>query len=540
MNQLDVNDLPFDHDAGAGGDGVMTLRAQRPRSGRRAIAAILVGLGLAPAPAAATTLTIMQSEPPRSMDPADHTATFTASVLDPVYEGLVEMDPDGRISPLLATGWTGSADGLDWRFALRPGVRFHDGTPFDAQAAAASFQRLLSPARGLAGAGRFRAVIASVAADGDALLIRLHRPYAFLLPLLAAPQAEIVSPAADRAGTLGRQADGTGPYRFVRWDAGEDVVEARDPGWWGASQVLPGQPDRLRWTWSSEASVMNMALRSGDVQAAVPFAPLFGRLALEDPALRIDRNDGAAVYFVALNTRLPPLDDARVRRALSLATDRDGLVAALLHGFGTPACSPLPPALAGCGTARPALAFDLAAARALLSQAGVPHGFTLSVAVQEPEEPIAEALQAMWAELGVRLQIRRLESGVWAEAAFAGPQAKADSRLGAVITSWASPFLPDVELDALFASGSAAPHGANLSFFVDPVLDREIAAAAATLAPAARGMRYGAVQDRLVAEMPDILLYTRADLLGRRRQVSGIALMPGGELHLDRVRLTAE
>ena len=519
----------------------MTLPVRRlPPKHRRAAAILSGALCLAACPARATTLSLMQSEPPRSMDPADHTATFTASVLDPMYEGLVRMDPDGTILPLLATGWTRSADGLDWRFTLRPGVRFHDGTALDATSVAASFARLLSPARGLAGAGRFRTVLQSVTADGNAVRLRMRRPYAFLLQLLSTSQAGIVSPAAERAGTLGHRADGTGPYRFVRWDAGEDVVEARDPGWWGASRAPAGQPDTLRWIWSSEASVMNMALRSGDAQAVVPFAPLFAHLAEHDPALAILRNDGAAVYFVALNIRLPPLDDVRVRRALSLATDREGLVAALLHGFGTPACSPLPPAVAGCGRARPTLGFDPAQARALLSQAGLPHGFALSVAVQEPEEPIAEALQAMWVTVGVRLEIRRLESGVWAEAAFAGPDVKATTGLGAVIASWASPFLPDVELDALFASASAAPHGANLGFFADPGLDREMAAAAAAQEAGARDALYDAVQDRIVADMPDILLYTRADMLGLRRGVSGITLMPGGELHLERVRLETE
>ncbi len=503
------------------------------------VSGLAVLAGVPHGPAGAATLTIMQSEPPRSMDPADHTATFTASVLDPVYEGLVGMDAQGAITPRLATGWTSSADGLDWRFALRGGVRFHDGTAFDAAAAAASFRRLLSPGRALAGAGRFAAVIEAVQPDGTGLRLRLRRPYAFLLRLLAAPQAAIVSPLAERAGTLGRIAVGTGPYRFVRWDAGEDVIETLNEHWWGASDAAGGRPDTLRWTWSSEASVMNMALRSGAVQAAVPFAPLFGRLAMRDPALRIDRNDGAAVYFVALNTRLPPLDDPRVRRALSLATDRDGLVAALLHGFGTPACSPLPPGAAGCGAGRTALPFDPAGARALLAQAGLAHGFSLSVAVQEPEEPIAEALQAMWAAIGVRLEIRRLESGVWADAAFAGPEAKARSRLGAVIASWASPFLPDIQLDSLFASHSAAPHGANLGFFVDPALDATLDRAATALDPAARDAAYAEAQDRILAAMPDILLYTRADLLGRQRAVSGIVLMPGGELHLDHVRLQA-
>lgn len=199
--------------------------------------------------AGAATLRVMQSEPPRSMDPANQTATFTASVLDPLYEGLVRLLPDGRIMPLLALGWTTSADGLDWRFPLRPGVRFQDGTVLTPAVAAQSFARLLSPTRGLAGAGRYAALIAGVRPDGDALLMHLKRPYAFLLPLLAQMQAAVVSPAAEHAGTIGRIADGTGPYRFVAWKSGDYVEEERNPDYWGPRPAI----DRLRWSWSTEA-----------------------------------------------------------------------------------------------------------------------------------------------------------------------------------------------------------------------------------------------------------------------------------------------
>lgn len=484
--------------------------------------------------AGAATLRIMQSEPPRSMDPADQTATFTASVLDPMYEGLVRMLPDGRIVPRLALSWTTSPDGLDWRFILRPGVRFHDGTVLTSIVAAQSFARLLSATSGLVGAGHYGTIIASIRPDGPALLIHLSKPYAFLLQLLAGAQADLVSPAAARAGTLGRIPVGTGPYRFVTWKSSDYVEEERNPDYWGPRPAI----DRLRWSWSPEASVMNMALRTGEIDVAVPFPALFASRLGDAPFLRLQQQPGAAIYFVALNTRLPPLNDPNVRHAISLATDRPALVAALLHGFGEPDCGPLPPATLGCGQATPALAYDPVRARTLLAEVGLPHGFALSVAVQEPEEPIAEALQAMWAKAGIRLSIHRLEAGVWVDAAFAGPAAKQQDRLGAVITSWAAPFVPDLQLRPLFASRSEAPAGANLGFFSDPALDQAMDNAARTLDTAARDALYRDIARRLDAAAAHISLYTPSDLVAHASRVSGLAVLPGGELQLEHATLT--
>lgn len=484
--------------------------------------------------AGAATLRIMQSEPPRSMDPADQTATFTAAVLDPMYEGLVRMLPDGQVVPRLALSWTSSPDGLDWRFLLRPGVRFHDGTVLTPAIAAQSFARLLSATNGLVGAGHYANVIASIRPDGPALLIHLAKPYAFLLQLLAEPQASLVSPAAAQAGTIGRIAVGTGPYRFVAWKSSDYVEEERFPDYWGPRPAI----DRLRWSWSPEASVMNMALRTGEIDVAVPFPPLFAARLGDAPFLQLQQQSGAAIYFIALNTRLPPLDDPRVRHAMSLATDRPALVAALLHGFGEPDCGPLPRATLGCGQATPALPYDPAGARALLAEAGLPHGFTLSVAVQEPEEPIAEALQAMWIQAGIHLSIRRLEAGVWVDAAFAGPTAKQRDRLGAVITSWASPFVPDLQLRSLFSSRSAAPAGANLGFFSDPALDQAMDRAAQTLDAPTRNALYRDIAQHLDIAAPHISLYTPSDLVAHASRVSGLAVLPGGELQLDRATMT--
>ena len=136
--------------------GLLGRRAVCLAIARSALVAGAAGTGLgcrqASTSRSAGTLTIMQTEGPRSMDPANHTATLTGAILGPMYEGLVRQDGAGAPTPLLATSWTSSADGLTWTFRLRDGVRFHDGAPLDAAAAAASFQRLIDPRAAFASA----------------------------------------------------------------------------------------------------------------------------------------------------------------------------------------------------------------------------------------------------------------------------------------------------------------------------------------------------------------------------------------------------
>ena len=490
------------------------------------VAGTLAGCGRGGVRRDAGALTIMQTEGPRAMDPANHTATLTGAILDPMYEGLVRLDAAGAAVPLLATSWQ-TPDGLTWTFRLRDGVRFHDGAPMDAAAVAQSFQRLIDPRSALAAAGKFKPIIGSVETVGaSAVQFRLRKPYADLLTLLSASQASIVSPRAAAAGTLQRVACGTGPYAFVAWASDEYVAQRRSPGYWGRA----ARTETLRWTWSSEPSVLYMALRTGDADIATPLSPVFSRLAAANPALSLVHSPGTAFFWIALNTRLPPLDDVRVRQALNFATDRAALVAGLLGGFGQPATAPLADRTPFAHPDPTRLRFDPGQARRLLSAAGHGAGLGVAVATQAADEPLAEALQAMWAEVGVALEIRRLEGGVYASEAFAAPRVKVAEGLGGVLASWSSGVAPDLQLRPLFDSASMAPAGANLGFYDDPAVDALIDAAVGSRDPAERRRLYAAVQARIVAAAPAVLLYTRDDLVGARRGVSGLGVRPGGEL----------
>ncbi len=488
---------------------------------------LLLAAGLTAA-AAQSQLTIMQTEAPRSMDPANHTATFTASVLYPMYEGLVEMDEDQAIVPGLASQWTISEDGTIYDFTLREGVTFHDGTPFDAEAALVSLHRLLDPDAGLAGAGRFQPVIREIEAlDDMTLRFHLFDPYPAFLALMTASQAGLVSPQAWEAGTLDREPVGTGPYRFVEWVSGERVVMEANPDYWG------GEPEveRLVWTWSPEDAVMTMSLQAAEVDIAAPLPPVFAPTIDANPDIEVVEVTGSRVFWIALTTTIEPLDDARVRRALNHATDKQGIVDSLLRGFGVPATSPLAPPNFGFDPTLEGLPFDPEGALSLLEEAGVSDGFTVNVAVQEADANVVEALQAMWGAVGVQLNIQVMESGVWSEAAFADPEGKARDDVHAAYASWATGTLDaDGQLRALYHTDSWAPAGANLGFYSNERLDELLDIGASTTDVAVRLEAYAEAQRILLEDAPHVWLHYPQALAALRTEIGGVWLSPAGQL----------
>jgi len=488
-------------------------------------AALLAALST---PLYAATLTVMQNEAPRSMDPGNQTATFTGTVLDPMYEGLIKIGENLQLEPALATSWSSDASGLVWTFKLRSGVTFHDGTPFNADAVVANFARHLDVKRGLAASGRLRTFIDSVSKiDDNTVQFKLKKPYPAFLKLLTSGPCLMVSPTADKSGTLDSKAVGTGPYKLVQYKTGEYVLEEKYPGYWGKSSG----PEDIKWTWSAEPSVMNMALQAGEADVINPVPPQFAKLLKNNPKFTLHESQGASVFWVALNTQLKPLDDVRVRQALNFATDKDGLVRAIMSGYATPANSPLAPVTPGYDKTLNPYPFNIDKAKELLKEAGYPNGFSMSIAVQGADARIGQVLQSMWAKIGVKLDVRQMESGVWTKAAFADPAGKKADGTGAVLASWSSGINgADLQLRPLYTTQSFAPTGANLGFFSDAKLDRLLDDAASTLDEGARNNLYVQAQEEINQQAPQVLLYYQNDLFATGDKISNVWMIPGGNV----------
>ena len=472
---------------------------------------------LASSAALASQLVIMQNEPPRSMDPGNQTATFTGTVLDPMYEGLTRLGDDGKIIPALALSWSADSSGLNWTFKLRPNVKFHDGTPFNADAVVENFKRHLDTKRGLAGSGKVRTFIQDVKKTDDLTVeFQLKKINPAFLTVLASGPGLMVSPTADKAGSINNKADGTGPYKLEQYKSGEYVLEKKNSDYWGKS----AGPDEIKWTWSSEPSVMNMALQSGQVDIINPVPPQFAGMLKNNANVNLKQSPGAAVFWVDLNTQSKALSDVRVRQALNFATDQQALVKAIMFGYAQPANSSLAPVDTNYDKSLKDYPYDVQKAKDLLKAAGYPDGFSMSIAVQAPDARTAQVLQGLWAKIGV-----------WTKAAFADAKEKAQQGTDAVLASWSSGLYgSDLQLRPLYHSASFAPGGANLGFFSDKQTDDLIDTAASTLDDAKRKDLYFQAQKQISGLAPQVLLFYQDDLYASRKNISGVTMQPGGQI----------
>jgi peptide/nickel transport system substrate-binding protein len=395
-------------------------------SGRRRsrLAPLLAGMALAAcaaAPGAALAaaggeITIGIPLEPPNLDPSATSAEATHDVLYAnVFEGLTRIAEDGRVLPALARDWTVSDDGLHYRFHLRAGVHFHDGTPLTAADARFSLDRARAadsrnPLRDL-----LRPVRAVRAEDELTLAVELERPVAEILTYLGWGNLVILSPAsAARAATA---PVGTGPFRFREWRKGDAIVLERNPDYWGPPALL----ERVTFRVVPDAGTALAALLAGDVDAFSNFsAPENLATLAHDSRFAVVVGSTEGETLLAINNARPPFDDLRVRRALAHAIDRRAIIEGAMYGYGTPIGSHFPPHDPAYVDLTGRYAFDPAAARALLQAAGYPNGFAVTLRLPPPyyARRSGEIVAAELALVGIRVRIQNVEWAQWLEQVF--------------------------------------------------------------------------------------------------------------------------
>ena len=336
-----------------------------------------------------------------------------------VAETLVDIGDDGTPVPGLAASWAASGDGLLWRFTLRAGARFHDGSPVTAAAVARSLRESTTPPAALG-----LVPIRSIDADGDGTVaIRLKAPFAGLAALLSHYSAIVLAPASyGRDGTV-QSIVATGPYRITTLAPPQQLDAERFDAWSGGP---PPAVERVRYLVASRAETRSMMAESGQADLAFSLDPA--------SVTRLSSRNGAAIasvllprtLIVKLNAGLPALGDLRVRRALAFAIDRDGIARALMRDPTLAATQLFPPSMTGWhDPARAPLGHDPVAAARLLDEAGwrlagerrldargQPLALVLRTFPDRPELPtIAAALQAQWRRVGIEVTVSIGNSG---------------------------------------------------------------------------------------------------------------------------------
>lgn len=385
--------------------------------------------------APAGTLVYGSGGQPVNLEPGNVTDGNSLIVQQQIYNRLLEFKPGTtELAPALATEWSSTPDGKTWTFKLRSGVKFHDGTPFDAAAVVFNVGRWWDPnhPNGYRNAGKSyeiwqqifggfkgtpNALIETVTAV-DPMTVRfgLRRPFAAFPSAIATGYFGMASPTAVQKagaayGTASAMAVGTGPFQFKEWRTGDRVVLTKNPNYWQPD--LP-QSEQLVIRFVTDPAARLAQLRAGQIDFTVDLAPDQKQELANDPNVQAIARPSFNVGYLALNPSYKPLADRRVRQAIAQAINRPAIVQAFWGDLAKHDAHFLPESLAWANNPQlQPYPFDPQKAKQLLAEAGYPNGFELDLwymPVSRPyfptPKPIAEAFAADLSAIGIRVNLQ--------------------------------------------------------------------------------------------------------------------------------------
>jgi peptide/nickel transport system substrate-binding protein len=361
------------------------------------------------------TLIIARAVDSTGLDPHTQTAFASLKLLDLIYEPLIITDPDLNLQPGLATGWEFSDDGMTLTFALREGVKFHDGSDFTAEDVIASFTRILDEETASAARTNYLSIESMEATDDLTVVFNLNTPDVPLLSAMASTNAVILSSDVIASEDPSLVTVGTGPFKLDSWVPDETTTLSANEDWWGEGPFIDGIEIRII---PDETSIL-AALRASTIDFAMLNDPLVGTLLVDDANITLHRTPTLSYNVLQLRAAVEPLDKLEVRQAISCAVNRQEIVDSAALGEGrvtgplTMASYALPTDELFCYEQ------DIDRAKELMAAAGLADGFTLPVMVANAEPPvatsIAQVIASQLAAINITVEIEALELSTYVD-----------------------------------------------------------------------------------------------------------------------------
>lgn len=510
-----------------------------------AVTGFAVAFGMTLTPVKAQTppnvLIVGQIAEPKSLDPAAVTAVNDFRILVNIYEGLTRYKSGTlEVEPGLAESWEISEDGTEYTFKLRSGVKFHDGSDFNAEAVKFNFDRMLDENHPQHDTGPFplafffSAVKETAVVDPTTVKFTLNEPYAPFLSNLAYPTGLMVSPDAVKADgkEFGRSPVGTGPFKFGEWKSNERVVVTRNDDYWGdkaGTEAVVFRPIT-----DANTRVAEMLAGGIDLMVEVPPTSLSQ---FQGDGFNLAEQAGPHVWFLILNAKEGPFADKRVRQAANYAINKEAIVNDVLEGTAEVAAGPTPPAFAWAyNSTLEAYPHDPDKARALLKEAGA-EGAELTFFVTEGGsgmlDPVAmgTAIQADLAAVGLKVNIETYEWNTFLGEVNPGLEGKADMAEMAWMTND-----PDTLPYLALRSGAWPDKGGfNSGYYANPEVDKLLEAARTATDQDERARLYKEMQVIVQDDAPWVFVANWKQNAVTSDRVENFSLEPSFLLHLQDV-----
>lgn len=511
---------------------------------KRGLAALALSASLLALPgvagAAGGAITVTYKDDIATLDPAIGYDWQNFSMIKAIFDGLMDYEPGtAKLRPGLAESYAISPDGTVFTFKLRDGVKFHNGRAMTAEDVKYSFERTTNPKTQSPGAGflgsiegfdKMQSGEASTLSgvriiDPKTVEVTLSRPDATFLSVMAlnfsfiVPKEEVERYGAD----FGRHPVGTGAFKLSDWTLGQSLKLTKNPDYYRA-----GVPklDEIDFEIGQEPVVSLLRVQNGEVDVpgdGIP--PAKFREVMDDAAEAASVVQGVQLHtgYITMNTTKPPFDNLKVRQAVNMAINKDRIVQ-IINGRATPANQPLPPTMPGYVADFAGYRFDVAAAKALLAEAGMPDGFEteLFVANVDPQPRIAQAIQQDLAAVGIKASLQSLAQ---ANVIAAGGSAEGAPMIWSGGMAWIADF-PDPSnfYGPILGCSGAAEGGWNWAKYCNKALDAKAAEADAIVDPAKaaeRAAKWGEVYKGVMAEAPWVPVFNEKRYTMRSARMGG-------------------
>ncbi len=469
-----------------------------------------------------------------SLDPMNYSDTNSISAAGGMYESLVTFDENRDIVGLLATDWDISEDGLTYTFTLREDVSFHDGTPFNADAVVANFDRLLDKDNGLSQTTRWYKTEADgtsvprvtvTAVDEFTVQFQLLEGWSSFLNVLTLNT--YISPATieEYGNDLMYHPCGTGPYVYKEWVEGDRVVMTPNENYWGEVPTV----DSVTILTVPEAGTRTAGLQTGEYDVVYPMTSDQIAAVSSDNNITITSTPSNIMRYVTLNADVPALSDLRVRQAINYAVDKDAYVQVMYSGYATIADSVFPSTISYYES-QEIYQFDLEKAQSLMDEAGYSDGFDLTIWCDNTTQEIKGAtfIKQQLAQININVEVVPYDAGTMDADIYV-------ERDEATVQMWyvnwsASNFSADSTVRALLYSGMEPPVSANTAYYENAEFDQALDEALLTADTEEQAALYAKCQELAWADCPWIFLAVDNVLAASQSYVSGVSINPDGRI----------
>lgn len=467
---------------------------------------------------------------PENLDPLRMSSAPASTVSEHMVETLVYLAPDGSLEPALAESWEPVDDGMSWILNLREGVTFHDGEPFNAEAVKYNLDRFI-------GKGEFEGESAAAFAfllgrvenvevvDEYTAKINLNDVFAPFVSHISHSFIGMHSPASLEALGEGENVEapvGTGPFKYVAWDRGEQIVMEKNEDYWGDIPQL----DTVTFKFVPEEGSRVIMIETGEAHAIMAVPPTEIERLDNIEGIEVVYEDSVRLGYFGFNLERDVFKDVRVRQALNHAIDKDAIVETIFGGAFSPSTAPIVPAIFGYKEVGP-YEYDPDKAMELLAEAGYEDGFEIELYHPTGRYPqdatVTEAVQAMLAEVGVEANLTTYDWGTYLDTVIVPPeQAEHD----VYMIGWGTVTLDaDYGLYALLHSGEWPP-AMNLSYYANEEVDALLEEARVTPDRNVRENLYHEAIEIIWNDAPWIFMYNEGQFNAQLSNVKGLIHHP--------------